>query len=313
MTTTTHEPSQTQAQQPLLIPRDVPCDHPVGPLDKDSIHSILERLPQLPAWPENRRANRYLDGARQLLEWLAEHDGEGWQARWAAADGDTYTWIEGLSERDRYRRSVTVGGLRFLLLARVFRPGYEFFRRFWPHALYDQAQKVLEPDLFKRLDQIGVELGLPTYQLNEGKKVCVKLALHTGKNVSDLVEQDVLELRAFNRAHDRKTSTVGVVAAWDLLRAAGVLLAPGSLRDVLRRGQRPTEELVDAYGLRCKPIRNLLVRYLDERRASLDYSTLRGLAHVLAKLFWRNLEEHHPGIGRAGVTVDSSEHRESSE
>ncbi|MCI2422386.1 hypothetical protein MOQ72_33660 [Saccharopolyspora sp. K220] len=188
---TTHELSRPQAQQPLLVPREVSCEHPVSPLDKHSIRSILERLPQLPVWPENKRAKSYTEGATRILEWLAEHGGKGWQARWGTADGDGSTWMDDLSKDDRYQRSIMVGGLRFLLLARVFRPGYEFFGHFKAHVLYDQAQQVIEPDLFTRLNDLGLELGLPIYPLNEGEKVCAKLALHTGKNVSDLVEEDL--------------------------------------------------------------------------------------------------------------------------
>ncbi|QUH04227.1 site-specific integrase [Saccharopolyspora erythraea] len=75
-----------------------------------------------------------------------------------------------------------------------------------------------------------------------------------------------------------------------------MLSATGSLRGALRRGPRSTEELVDAYGLRCTQVRDLLVRYLDERRPSVDYSTLRQLATKLAKNFWGDLERHHPGF-----------------
>jgi hypothetical protein len=38
------------------------------------------------------------------------------------------------------------------------------------------------------------------------------------------------------------------------------------------------------------------VDYLRERQPQLDYATLNGLAYELGKLFWRDLELHHPGI-----------------
>lgn len=33
-----------------------------------------------------------------------------------------------------------------------------------------------------------------------------------------------------------------------------------------------------------------------ELQLTVDHATLRSMAHVLGKLFWRDLERHHPGI-----------------
>jgi len=38
------------------------------------------------------------------------------------------------------------------------------------------------------------------------------------------------------------------------------------------------------------------VDYLRERQPALDYSSLRTLAADLGKVFWKDLERHHPGI-----------------
>ncbi|GAB2992559.1 hypothetical protein GCM10027184_53590 [Saccharothrix stipae] len=71
-------------------------------------------------------------------------------------------------------------------------------------------------------------------------------------------------------------------------------------------GQRSTADLVDDYGIQCTPVRDLLVRYLDERRPGVDYGTLRNMASMLAGTFWADVERHHPGIDSlhlpAGVT-----------
>ncbi len=83
-----------------------------------------------------------------------------------------------------------------------------------------------------------------------------------------------------------------------LLRAVGALSpgAPPTLRMFKARGQLSPEELIDRYRIRCRPVRHLLVDYLRERQPQLDYATLNGLAFELGKLFWRDLELHHPGI-----------------
>jgi integrase len=103
---------------------------------------------------------------------------------------------------------------------------------------------------------------------------------------------------------DRKPNTpAGTYAAWELLAAAGTL-PDVSLTAVLRQGQRPTAELVDQYRLRCRPIRDLLVRYLDERRPSMDHTSFRGLVIYLVKNFWADLERHHPGIDSIDLPED---------
>ncbi|TDK99866.1 site-specific integrase [Mycobacterium paragordonae] len=61
------------------------------------------------------------------------------------------------------------------------------------------------------------------------------------------------------------------------------------------------EEMIDRYGIQCRPIRDLLVDYLRELQAGSDYATVLQLSYVLGKLFWRDLELHHPGIASLGL------------
>ena len=85
---------------------------------------------------------------------------------------------------------------------------------------------------------------------------------------------------------------------YQLLRTAGVLPpeAPASVRMFTTRGQLTPAELIGQYGIECGPVRDLLADYLTERLIAADYSTLRAIAHILGKLFWRDLELHNPGI-----------------
>ncbi len=48
----------------------------------------------------------------------------------------------------------------------------------------------------------------------------------------------------------------------------------------------------------------MLIRYLDERRASLDYSSLVGLTGRLVGRFWADIEHHHPGIDTLDLPED---------
>ena len=81
-----------------------------------------------------------------------------------------------------------------------------------------------------------------------------------------------------------------------VLRELGILdaQAPPMLR-ALRTSAAPTpEQLIDRYRLRCRPVRDLLVDYLRERQPALDHTSLKSLANFLGKLFWADIERHHP-------------------
>ena len=62
------------------------------------------------------------------------------------------------------------------------------------------------------------------------------------------------------------------------------------------RGQPTCAQLIDRYRLACRPVRDVLVDYLAERQPSVDFSSLQRFAYLLGKLFWADLEAHHPGI-----------------
>ena len=83
-----------------------------------------------------------------------------------------------------------------------------------------------------------------------------------------------------------------------MLREMGIFGgdAPERLRAFRTAGQLTPEELVDRYQLQCKPVRDLIVDYLRERQPAMDYTSLKTLSYYLAKQFWADLEEHHPGI-----------------
>ena len=65
-----------------------------------------------------------------------------------------------------------------------------------------------------------------------------------------------------------------------------------------RSPPRVSSALPDARPLRhlSRPVRALLLAYLRERQPTVDHTTLRDLAFTLGRLFWRDLELHHPGI-----------------
>ncbi|MFF7551241.1 tyrosine-type recombinase/integrase [Streptomyces canus] len=54
-------------------------------------------------------------------------------------------------------------------------------------------------------------------------------------------------------------------------------------------------------------MRDVLVRYLEERRPSLDYTSLQHLASRLVGAFWADIEKHHPGIDTLDLPPEIAE------
>jgi hypothetical protein len=74
---------------------------------------------------------------------------------------------------------------------------------------------------------------------------------------------------------------------YQLLHDMGVFgpEAPTTLRAFGTCGQFSPAQLIDRHGIVCRPVRDLLVAYLQERQPMLDHTTLRNLAFDLGGLF----------------------------
>lgn len=289
--------------------------HPqrAGPRDCHSAESIVASLPSLPVWssrPASRNAQRQR-GARRILDWLAGFPGDGWQARWLLSGADNGTgWIEEVMAGDgrdpALRREVVTDGFAVLLLRQVVLPGYQLLHRYRTTSLFRDARQVFSPGLFERIGQAGRKTGHSPVQQAVAEGCLLKMMLHTGLDLGELTEDDLLGYLDWGRRNGGDVP-LGLHAAWDLLRDTGVLTTQLPLRRAAGRGQLTASQLVDRYQLRCQPARDALVRYLDERRPGLDYSSLQGLAGRLAGTFWADIEQHHPGIGSLALPARVAE------
>src|SRR5260370_27512191 len=128
-----------------------------------------------------------------------------------------------------------------------------------------------------------------------------------GGMAGDITVGDCLELLEA-RARAKGDSDNGGTYFYQLLHAAGFLPAGAPPRAGMLnprvRGQQTAGQLIDRYDLACRPVRDLLVDYLNERRPGIDYVTMNGLAYQLGLLFWKDLETHHPGIGSLNLAPD---------
>jgi hypothetical protein len=118
-----------------------------------------------------------------------------------------------------------------------------------------------------------------------------------GGMLAEIAAGDFLELLDAEREiHGRPRDYSAV--SWRLLRQAGAFgpPAPQSLAQLLTIGQRSSAELIDRYQLACRPVRDRIVDYLQERQPALDYRSLDTLAQQLGRNFWADLERQNPGI-----------------
>lgn len=283
----------------------------VGPVDALPPGEILALVSSSPIWPGEgalKDQRTWTRGTLTILTWLSSFPGQGWQERWIAAGADGGTsWLDGIDPTDQ-RKTITqrdeLGkGLLTLLLHRVVLPSYEFLADYQAFNLFSYARQVMRPDLFTRIDRKAASNGIEGRRLAIGLIVITKIVLHTGRDVDQLTAEDMFAYRAWNMVA-YGTAPVGIHTAWWLLHGIADLGEHEHLRSALRYGQRPTAELVGFYRIQCEPIRQLLIRYLDERRPAMDYGSFRELARTLAGTFWADIERHHPGIDSLHLPED---------
>ena len=282
-----------------------------GPADTCGAGQVLAMLPQLPVWSD-WNAKRQLQarrGAAGILDWLAAYPGTGWQQRWQAAGADAGPgWLREIplpgpnpgsagSQNDVTRR-----GLTGLLLCQAVLPGYQLLADLHANRLFAEARRVIQPGEFTCLASRAASSGMPAHLAHEGLNAITKLVLHTGQDIAGLDFADFEEYRAWGRQR-YGISPPGILPAWDLLRGSGAIPAM-SYKAMLADGQRPTAELVDRYQIRCVPVRDALIRYLNERRPGMDYKSFLNLTGLLAGHFWADIEAHHPGISSLHLPDD---------
>ena len=253
--------------------------------------------------PDKNRARR--KGTSVLLAWLQTWPGDTWQARWETSGAESHgkRWrepavaamvaAEGTLEFNA-RRYLTVG-MNCLICLRVLRPGYDWMVTNHFSDTYRHVRELTDAALFAELDSAAERNGIRERIRVDALNHLARVVMHTGRDPRELTPDDLLTCHAALLASGRNGDSVGL--AWDMLRSHNVFPSgTPTLRAARNRGQLSIEELVDRYQLTSRPVRDLLIRYLTERAAGLDHVSLRGLVGLLAGTFWKDIEEHHPGL-----------------
>jgi hypothetical protein len=260
-----------------------------------------------PASQQGRRL-----GLVTVVNWLEDQPGASWQARWLASGAETCgDWRELISAWRAGRAGTPAGpsgsaphagaGLLVRIGADVIRPGTGWLLRCpsAPRNLAAEMARVRDGKAFAELAALCQSGSTGSYgRLAALGKIAVIIAAKGGTvagiTVGDCVQ--LLEIAVETRTGaDQHASSPFF---YQLLRARGMFGpdAPAAMRVFSSRGQPTCEELIDRYRIASGPVRDVLVDYLRERQLSADFSTLQNLAYLLGKLFWADLEAHHPGI-----------------
>ena len=185
-------------------------------------------------------------------------------------------------------------GLGMLITLRAIRPSYAWLSSSRLLGVYESYRRHNQAEVFSDIER-NVASGKGGEYATEAVNALTRMAIVTSKPLRELGLADFDDYAATRQAIGRKIAALPM--AYELLRAAGGLDGlPRTLREARSRGQLSVAELVDRYPVENKAIRDVLVHYLVERSATLDYGSLVNHVQVLVDLFWRDLERHHPGI-----------------
>jgi integrase len=279
------------------VPDQRPLSWPTTHLSAAEIEGRAEALPFV-----HLRDRVGIRGLRRVLGALAGFPGDGWQERWLAAGCDKAGagWVTALGDpwmgrSANTRREESTGALSVLVSLDVIRPSYEWLHMARLTRTYNVVRQLRDPEF---VTQVGAHVEAhrhPEQLVRNALLVISKIMLHTGKPVAEISPADVVIYH--QAAWLMRGQVVGVEYAWELLSALGGF-PDGTLsfRDYVRQGPMSVTEMVDFYQVKCGPVREMLVRYLNDRAPALDYGSLRQLAYKLVGVFWQDLEEHHPGI-----------------
>jgi hypothetical protein len=239
-------------------------------------------------------------GLTKLLDWLQRQPGETWQDRWLASGADAagFEWAElplGGEPSPRHRRDELTSGLVLLVAGQVIRPTYRWLVRQRHALMLAEARKAIDPEGFDRLEQHAQDaIG---WARSDALNKLTWIVICKGGLVADVTVGDCVELTAALEEHHFRGSA-GRPLFYALLKETGILpaAAPPRLRALRIDGRRSIEQIIDKYGIECRPVLDLMVEYFTERAPDLDHTSLRSIVRNLCRLFWRDLEIHHPGI-----------------
>jgi integrase len=290
-----------------IAPIERPTSWPATRTPADQVVGYLDWV--LPVVSPSQRDFRRRNVPR-LLAWLLTFTGDTWQQRWVASKladlGPQWCDDAPLASPNRVvdRRSAMTGAMTWLMAGDLIRPSYRFIYQFRSHSMFNAARRLRDPAGFERMHQLcDATPRITLVDRNHALNQLARMLIHNGGTLAELTLADCVEAYRAQVGFGARQHAHWYV----LLRDAGILPveSPPTMWAASRTGQATPEILIDRYSLKCLPVRDLLVDYLHERTAAVDYSTLNQLAIKLGLHFWSDLERHHPGIDSLHLDDDT--------
>ena len=307
--------STRQDPSTRFLPRPAVTDWPTT---RQSCEKVLDQLSTEPFFldiPASQK--RRVIGVTLLLSWLADQPGQTWQQRWLSSGADNAgagwragprAWLEARGHLTQWREALLGPALTVAVCADVVRPSLSWLvaGATGPGSLVANLEPSRDPEGFARLRKAcesdpGISATARTRTLYRGALIIAA----KGGSLAEVTVGDIVELLDAE-ADGRDKAPAGAALFYRIMRQAGILedAAPISLSALRAKGQRSPDELIDRYQITCVPVRDLLVDYLRERQPRLDHTSLESLAYQLGKLFWADIEAHHPGIDSLALPAD---------
>ncbi|MEU1276313.1 hypothetical protein [Streptomyces sp. NPDC005799] len=168
----------TTPPRPLFVEHDLKADkNRVGPHDQRTRDEVLALLPASPLWPRRKYRGCVDPGVRllgftgRILDWLECHAGDGWQARWHAADADqskeiVHAGVLGDDQRESQRNGV-ISGMNLLMSNRIVLPGYGFLRGYKAMRLFKNVQQLFPDGKLEQMRRYGANVGMTARHIDE--------------------------------------------------------------------------------------------------------------------------------------------------
>ncbi|KQH79013.1 integrase, partial [Mycobacterium gordonae] len=285
--------------------------------DRRSIESLLTQPPFAPPKRHRRHPGAYDAAVGWMLDWLLDQPGDTWQDRWLASGADAngrrwrhipVGWLTARGHGQSWMHDWFFRALFTAFGADLIRPSLNWlvaanFRR---GTLTNIMTTCRDPKAFAQMQSLcSAEPDVSSAAATRTTYRASLILAAKGGAIAGITIGDMLELLDAEAATLR-TAPGATHLFYRVLRTMGVFGAdaPATLRELRTVGQRTPEQLIDRYGLLCRPIRDLLVDYLKERQPALDYTSVNSLANFLGALFWADLERHHPGINSLHLPPD---------
>ena len=294
-----------QPDRPRPSARSRGVGWPATEQGREQVWALLTSAPFAPEDRSHGRGNQL--GLGLVLDWLEDQPGRTWQERWLASGDDLEgsswrqipsAWLHDRGHHPQWHHDAFFRAFLLVIAADLIRPSLSWLITATFRSWTDVVGLHRDAEGFAHLRTLVT--ADPDVSPGAARRTAYRAALilaAKGGTLAEVTTGDVLELLEVE-ADARGTAVGATHLFYRTLHAMGIFEtdAPATLRELRTAGQRTPEEMIDRYGLVCRPIRGLLVDYLRERQPALDYTSLQSLAHFLGNLFWADLERHHPGI-----------------